>query len=391
MFLLFSILAILPIYLNKLGYYDVSRIVIISTTVFIINYTTLVVGIQTQAHTILIIIVTCIPILIDNLKVVISLVFTIIVLFIISFQYLDANGPIYSEADIVYSNYINFIFAILASTTFSKVVLNEVRSYIIQIQKSNDLLKDKNDELQAKNEQIKLQNRNLELFTSVASHDLRTPIRTISSFTGLIQKKIAEEHYDPKLQEYLDYVKDGSKQMNSLINSISEVNRLNKDESEKEVILNLRSLLHEVSTHFNIELYKNFTIECDTLPIIQAKKSHFYNLFQNLVENAWKYNDSEQKQVTIKCQRFANHFTISFIDNGIGIHEDYLKQIFNPFTKLHSNIEYDGTGMGLSICKSIVEIYKGSIEALPNKPVGSKFIITLPNNLLQHHSETLSN
>lgn len=385
LFALFALASLFPLYTNKLGYHVFSRIVIISITITIIYFTVILVGFQSDVHTILIILVTCIPIILDNKKIVASFVIIIIILYFLANFYLETHGPLNIEAKIKYSNFINFIFAISASTFISTVVLNEVRIYINQIRDSNDLLKEKNKELTSKNEQIKLQNRNLELFTSVASHDLRTPLRTISSFVGLIRKNISKGPYDPKIEEYLNYVQDGSKQMNSLINSIAEVNRLNKDETEQAVIINLKTLLEEMTIHFNKELYKNFIIECDILPTVQGKKSHFYNLFQNLIENAWKYNKSKNKKVIIKYQKFEDRFTISFIDNGIGIQKDYLTQIFNPFTKLHSNIEYDGSGMGLSICKSIVEIYKGTIEALPNKPKGSKFVITLPNQILAKH------
>lgn len=390
LFLIFTVLSILPLYTNKLGYYVFSRVLIISITISIIYFTVLLVGFQSQVHTILVILVACIPLLFDQSKIAISLVVAIILLFFFSDYYLHQYGPIYPSAEIKFSNFINFSFAILASTLFSSIIINEVRLYIGQIQESNDLLKQNNNELTEKNEQIELQNKSLELFTSVAAHDLRTPVRTISSFSGLIERKLGKANNpDPKLNEYLQYIKTGTKQLSELINSISNVNRLQHESSSEVKTLDLNQVLEEVKFHFNKELYSKFEIIAEPLPHIKGDKTHFYNLFQNLIENSWKYNKNEIKKLKISLTKNLKFFIISFEDNGIGIDASYADQIFKPFTKLHSNLDYEGSGMGLAICKRIVEMYGGKIAVESKNHVGSVFVINFPISLIVSESNIL--
>ena len=118
------------------------------------------------------------------------------------------------------------------------------------------------------------------------------------------------------------------------------------------------------------------------MPIVNAKKSHFVNLFTNFIENGWKYNDDQIKKVNISCEKSAPNFIIKIVDNGIGIEPKYSNKIFEPFVRLHSNTEYNGTGLGLFICQKIVNLYDGRIDLCPVYKEGSCFSIILPQEFI---------
>ncbi len=388
LFLFFIGIAILSMYTNKLGYYLTSRFLILSTTIGLIFYIVLSVGFVAQSQVMLVILVACVPVLFNDYKIVLFFFLIIILLFFFSNQYLIVNGPLFKGVEIRYSHLINFSFAILSSTIFSIVITNKVRSYINQIEQTNELLQTNNKELTKQNSQIELQNKNLELFTTVASHDLKTPLRTISSFSGLIEMKLSKENSnDPKLMEYLQHIQTGTKQMSDLINSISTVNRLQYESSVERNSIDLNQIVTEVKFHFNKDLYPNFNINVGQLPSVKGVKNHFYNLFQNLIENSWKYNENEHKEIVISSKESSKHFTLIFKDNGIGIDSSYIDQIFQPFKKLHSNISYEGSGMGLAICKSIVGMYNGSIDVKSDKSNGSVFTINFPISIINTNNQ----
>ena len=357
-----------------------SSIIITINAVLLINYTVVYAGFESQAHSILTTFVACSFMLFQKVKYAVASTIFISILFIASYYYVNTYGAINPDSRIYIGEYINYLFAIIGSAILSFILIREVKHYINEIENSLRINELRNEQLEEKNSQIESQNQNLELFTSVVSHDLRTPLRNISSFVGLIKRKLNGS--DQKIDEYVDYTQKGIDQMQELINSITYLNRLDLENGEDEQEIDLNQLCQALNTNFNPTLFPGLVIKFDDLPTIKAKYSHIYNVFQNLIENAWKYNDQETKVVTISTQHRETMFEINISDNGIGIDKEYSEKIFNAFERLHSNSEYYGSGMGLFICKKTVSLYDGNITLISEDNKGSTFSISLPKTML---------
>ncbi len=233
-------------------------------------------------------------------------------------------------------------------------------------------------ELMEKNKTIGLQKSELEELTYILSHDLKTPLRGINSFVSLIKNEIKEKKYD-SIDLYADYIVHSTKTLYKLVEDVNELFRFKKiDGSIEEIDLN--KVVDEVRlTLINAGMYQNIKLIVENpLPKIRGHKSNFTLLFGNLIENGLKYNKSKMRQVVISSKEEVNKINIYFKDNGIGVEEEYLSYIFKYFKRLHHQDTYSGTGLGLGICKKIVEYYGGNIivDSVPNE--GSTFIVTLP-------------
>ncbi len=219
-------------------------------------------------------------------------------------------------------------------------------------------------------------NQELEQFAYVASHDLQEPLRMVSSFMKLLRTNY-QPLLDEKAQEYIHYAVDGAERMKKLIMDLLEYSRIG---TNKEVFqaVDMNLAIREVAGLFNKAGEENeFHLSYPVLPIIYANHSQVVQLFQNLLGNALKYRGTSRPAVVINCKEELNHFLFSVTDNGIGIEERNFSKIFILFQRLHIKEEYSGTGIGLAICKKIVELHGGSIwvESTPGK--GSSFFFTM--------------
>ena len=232
-------------------------------------------------------------------------------------------------------------------------------------------LKDSNDQLVKSNEE-------LERFAYISSHDLKEPLRNISSFIGLIERdvKFTEE---PKLSQYLSIVQKNTKQMNRLIEDVLSYSSVNKNIETDPVDLN--EVMEDVrSSLLTFITQKSALIRLhQDLPTIIANRQQIFQVFKNLIENAIKYNESDKPTIDIAYIKKGSmhHFSIS--DNGIGIEEDYKDKIFVMFRRLHNREKYDGTGIGLSIVKKIIESLGGSISLESEVNEGTTFRFTIPD------------
>lgn len=241
------------------------------------------------------------------------------------------------------------------------------------------IVKEHQSELEVLNEKFALSNIELERFAYIASHDMKTPIRNIISFLNLTERR-AKGELSPALLEYIGFASKSAKELNQLIEDILSYSKVTKAESEFETI-DLNQTLDDVSkTLTDLEVYQNAKIEFERLPIIKAENSQMTQLFQNLIENGIKYNQSEAPQVKIKYKIDNQNHLITIEDNGIGIEEDYHKTIFEMFKRLNNKDQYEGTGIGLAICKKIVERYHGNIWVESESDSGSRFYLRFPMN-----------
>jgi len=240
--------------------------------------------------------------------------------------------------------------------------------------KEAELLRQKNIEIESYAHQLEVSNNELKQFAHVASHDLKEPLRMISNYIGLLEKRL-DDKMDNDTQTYMGFVNEGAKRMFSLINSLLEFSKLNTEVNP--VNLDLNRIITELKNHFRSEL-KDVTFSSDNLPNIVADEIHVYRLFENLLSNAIKFNLSASKIINIAYAQTPTSHEFRVIDNGIGIDREYYEKVFIIFQRLNARDQFPGTGIGLAMCKKIVDNLKGKIWVEGNELGGSTFCVSLP-------------
>jgi signal transduction histidine kinase len=286
-------------------------------------------------------------------------------LYLAALSFTHYRDPIYGTINLPYDDIFAFF---MASAWLSSVIYAFIkdRERLIQTLQSN------NTKLQQTTEE-------LERFTYIASHDLKSPLRTINSFIGLIERDIKREKYEA-LPEKMEFVKSGAKQMNSLVEDILEISVLNNPDKKKKKEIDLNIIADKVCANLKEDIKaKNASLIIGKLPSYNCDETEFSLLFQNMIENGIKYNESPIPKIKISSQTTDNQVIISFEDNGIGIEEEYHEQIFQFFKRLHTTDKYSGTGLGLGLCKKIVNSYDGYIQIFSEMGKGSIFQIVLEN------------
>lgn len=277
--------------------------------------------------------------------------------------YVEMNGPFLGKREYPYDE----LAAFFAAGVWMAAV---VRTYNKEREKLIDNLKTKNVKLEQTTEE-------LERFTYIASHDLKSPLRTINSFIGLIERDIKRENFTA-LPERMQFVKSGAQQMNTLVEDILEISTLNNPDAKKKTKVDLNKVLEKVQANLTDDINsRNAIVKADILPSFYCDEAEFLLLFQNMIQNGIKYNESETPTIDISTQKSNNQLFISFKDNGIGIDDEYHDQIFQFFKRLHTSDKYQGTGLGLGLCKKIVNSYGGDIEVDSITGKGSTFRIKL--------------
>ena len=292
-------------------------------------------------------------------------------LYLVLVYYWENYGNLLSSDLLVFIETITFVIVATAIATTIHIFLTEIERYNKTNKKLLQTLEDKNNRLQAANEE-------LERFAYIASHDLKTPLRTIISFTGLLERDFKKNNLD-SFPDYFAYVKEGAKQMNSLITSTLEYSRVNHEVDIENKEIDLNTIVEKIAANLLQTYDENTSIQKENLPTILAEEGQMTLLFQNLIENGLKYNQSANKIIKITSKKTPNNIQITVKDNGIGIHEKYHEQIFSMFKRLHTNHTYEGTGLGLAICKKIVDRMDGQISVTSEEGKGTSFFIELPN------------
>jgi signal transduction histidine kinase len=225
-------------------------------------------------------------------------------------------------------------------------------------------------------EQLTISNEELSQFAHIASHDLQEPLRTVSNYAELLQKKY-QGRIDDGADKYLESIQNATRRMQRLIRDILEYSTIGYDKKTNRIDCNL--VVEEVLKDMKILIAEtNATIEPGKLPLISG-----YNelriLFQNLITNAIKFRKKEIPLIVkILAADKGDHWLFTVSDNGIGIEKKYYDRIFVIFQRLHSNKEFAGTGIGLAQCKKIVELHKGRIYVDSEPGAGSSFYFTIP-------------
>jgi PAS domain S-box-containing protein len=221
-------------------------------------------------------------------------------------------------------------------------------------------------------------NKDLEQFAYVASHDLQEPLRAVGGFMGLLKNQYYDK-LDDQAREYIDFAVDGAERMQGLIEGLLAFSRVgtrggefapvNLNDALERALANLRTLVDE----------SHAVVSSDTLPVVTADLVQMTQILQNLVANAVKFHGPRSPEIHVGAQRNKNAWEIYVRDNGIGIDPQYFDRIFLIFQRLHTRTQYKGTGIGLAVCKKIVERHGGRIwvESVPGN--GSTFYFTIPD------------
>ena len=270
-----------------------------------------------------------------------------------------------------------------------KTILIRNLRKITEMKQHQETIKDQLNTLSLKNEELQKyiqSNLQLENFAYIASHDLKAPLRTVSSFSFLLKQK-AYETLDEKSKGYLDIILRSSTNMLSLIDDLLEFSRVGTQKIKyKEIALGpmIKRILLDLNSNI-IETKAEIFIN-DLPEVIIADESMMIQVFLNLISNCLKFTQDEITPIVeIGFKDSKSHWEFNIKDNGIGVKEENIKKIFGIFEKLHSNDVYEGTGLGLSICKKIIEIHQGEIKVESELGKGSNFIFSIKKNLISEN------
>ncbi len=263
----------------------------------------------------------------------------------------------------------------------ASVYKNEVGEVIGVFAAARDITERKMAEemLKLKLEELARSNAELEQFAYVSSHDLQEPLRMISSYLQLLQRRY-QGNLDDKADKYIYYAVDGAARMQVLINDLLEFSRVTTKAREPEPT-DSESVLNQVLSNLELFIKENkATMSHGSLPEIIADNTQLAQVFQNLIINGIKFHSEEAPIIHISAEKKESEWIFSVQDNGIGIDSQYSEKIFEVFKRLHKKEEYPGTGIGLAICKKIIERHSGRVWVESKVGKGSTFYFTLPIN-----------
>lgn len=265
----------------------------------------------------------------------------------------------------------------------------EVRQRTQELREANKSLEGMTSKLEEFNRKILRSNKELEQFAYVASHDLQEPMRTVGNYVDLLGARIAPKLSDEE-KEYLRFALEGARRAQAVIRDLLGFSRVGTDKEEfrdtdmnlvaQKAVDNLRTQIDQAGADVHVE----------PLPIIQADNLQMLQLLQNLISNAVKYRGENPCKIQIFSGEETSQWIFTVKDNGIGIAPQYHEKVFEIFQRLHDRKKYDGTGMGLSICRKIIELHRGKIWIESDLGVGTRFIFTIPKTPLPGGSSQAS-
>jgi PAS domain S-box-containing protein len=234
-----------------------------------------------------------------------------------------------------------------------------------------------NSELMRLTDELARSNSELEQFTHVASHDLQEPLRMVSSYTQLLARRYSGR-LDEDADEFIAYAVDGANRMQGLIEDLLAYARVGSRGRELEPV-DLQAIVTQLLESMSATLADSGgRVQVGELPMVMADPTQIRQLFQNLIGNAVKYRRDEPLLVEVSAELQDGDWTFRVRDNGIGFESQYAEQVFSMFKRLHTRVEYEGTGIGLAICKKIVDRHGGNIWAESEPGQGSTFAFTIP-------------
>lgn len=291
------------------------------------------------------------------------------------------------KEEIIYQDFVYEPYRAADGTILGVLAISiDVTEQVLARQKIEEVVAERTRDLQKSNNE-------LSQFAYIASHDLQEPARKISTFIGMVNKSLAG-NVDPRTKSYLEKIETSAARMLVLIRDVLAISQLSKGAYQLEDV-NLGKVLSEVWNEFELVIeQKQATLESDTLPVVHAIPVQMSQLFGNLISNALKFTrEGVPARIRITAEKLTRqevsrdpelrdahvYHRISITDNGIGFSQVNASQIFDIFQRLHSRSEYEGTGIGLAMCRKIVENHGGRIYASGEPGAGATFTVILPS------------
>lgn len=277
----------------------------------------------------------------------------------------------------LYTNSLKYFFDIEKTNSLTRAKKEFENE---QKEKEASLLKEKNEEIQRYVHRLEISNNELKQFAHVASHDLREPLRMITSYMGLMRKSLNGQITEQQ-SEFIGYAVDGAKRMELLIVDLLRLAKVDANPRYERV--KMQNVVEEIRLNLDVLLKeKQASILFANLPEMHADRTQMLQLFQNIIGNGIKYNESERPVVKVKCINRPTEVEFVISDNGIGIPEAYREKVFQIFQRIDTEQKYSGSGIGLTISKKIVDSMDGRIFIEGNPGGGSTFHIIFPSKVL---------
>ncbi len=263
----------------------------------------------------------------------------------------------------------------MLAATFNTMT-TRLRELIGGLERKVTELKQAEQELKKLTEELQRSNQELEQFAYVASHDLQEPLRMVASYTKLLEKRYKEQ-LDEKADTYIHYAVDGATRMQDLINDLLAYSRVNT-RTEQARSVESQEILNNVLTNLKVTIQESGALVThDELPEVSVDAAQFARVFQNLIGNAIKFRGETPPRIHVSAQSTGDEWLFSVQDNGIGIDPKHQERIFTIFQRLYARNEYPGTGIGLAICKRIINRHGGKIRVESEPGKGAVFYFTL--------------
>jgi signal transduction histidine kinase len=274
-------------------------------------------------------------------------------------------------------------FWLMSALMLFSIITISLIYFLRQKSSNNKALYNKNAEIKLQNRRLEESNEILRQFAYASAHDLKEPLRSISSFTSIIKRRYIAL-LPPEADEYMSFVTTGVKRMESLLSALLEYSTIIADTNVTSSPIPIHSVLEDVTKnlHLIVSEKNGAIIYPPTMCSVRMSRLHMTQLFQNLIGNALKFT-TKPPEIKVSAQSNRDEFLITIADNGIGINPDYGDKVFRLFQRLNKSVNYEGTGIGLTICKNIVEKYGGKIWFESQEGVGTTFFISLPPELVQ--------
>ena len=254
---------------------------------------------------------------------------------------------------------------------------------ITELTRARTELEDRLAELAGTNEELEryiASNLELEQFAYIASHDLKEPIRTIISFSQLLELKFREV-IDPEAKDYITYIIDGARRMQALIEGLLDYSRVDHEGRPFERI-DMDRLMETVLRNLHAPIAdRQVEVIYDDLPPVDGDSVQLGQLLQNLISNGIKFNDKDRPEIRVTAELLRDDWWFSVSDNGIGMDPENTGRIFGIFRRLHTRDEYEGAGIGLAVCKKIVERHGGRLQVESEPGKGTTFRFCIPRRI----------
>lgn len=249
--------------------------------------------------------------------------------------------------------------------------------YRLQTQ-SNAMLAEANKAIQDQNKRLEVTNSDLEKFAYIASHDLKEPLRMIGGYITLIERRYGD-NFNDNAKYFMGFIHEAIQRMYQLLDDLLTYSKLNIKEHTYQKA-NTQEMVSKILQKLQPELIEHqIAVQTDDLPkYLTANEEELKLVFQNLISNAIKFRNKQSPRIDIRCHKNGSYYLFEVKDNGIGIQSEYLDKVFVPFQRLHTRDHYEGNGIGLAICKKVVEQHKGKIWVESAEKKGSTFYFSLP-------------